>query len=119
MIKSFNFCFFFHFIVFVYISLYFIISSYSYILITESVRCLEIKTSILFNLYFAENAILSCFFFSFLIIDLYFLIPAVIAQIFNPISEFVIPIEIRTKEAKAEIEIYPVIVEAKIVFNII
>ena len=50
----------------------------------------------------------------FLIIDLYFLILAVIAQIFNPIAELVIPIGIRIKEAKAEIEIHPVIVDAKI-----
>ena len=33
---------------------------------------------------------------------------------FNPIAELVIPIAIPTKEAKAEIEIYPVIVEPKI-----
>ena len=54
-------------------------------------------------------------FFSFLlIIDSCFLIPAVIAQIFNPIAELVIPIGKPIKEAKAEIEIYPVIVDAKI-----
>ena len=68
----------------------------------------------LFNLDFARNAILSCFFFFFLIIDLYFLIPTVIAQIFNPIEELVIPIGIPTKEAKAEMETHPVIVQAKI-----
>ena len=67
----------------------------------------------LFNLDFASNTILSCFFFFFLIIDLYFLIPTVIAQIFNPIEELVIPIGIPTKEAKAEIETHPVIVQAK------
>ena len=43
-----------------------------------------------------------------------FLIAAVIAQIFNPIAELVIPTGIPNKEAKAEIEIYPVIVETKI-----
>ena len=59
----------------------------------------------LFNLDFANNTILSCFFFFFLIIDLYFLIPAVIAQIFNPIPDLVIPIGIPAKEAKAEMEI--------------
>ena len=32
-------------------------------------------------------------FFFFLMIDLYFLISAVIAQIFNPIAELVIPIQ--------------------------
>ena len=57
-------------------------------LITESTEALEIKTSMLFNLDFANNTISSCFFF-FLIIDLYFLIPAVIAQIFNPIAELI------------------------------
>ena len=51
--------------------------------------------------------------FFFLIIDLYFFIPEVIAQIFNPIGELVIPIGIPTKKAKSEIEIHPVIVEAK------
>ena len=40
----------------------------------------------------------------FLFIDLYFLIPAVITQIYTPIAELVIPIEIPTKEAKAEIK---------------
>ena len=54
------------------------------------------------------------YFFFFLIIDLYFLIPAAIAQIFNPIAELVIPIGIPIKEAKAESEMHPVIVEAKI-----
>ena len=51
--------------------------------------------------------------FFFLIIDLHILIPVVIAQIFNPIAEPVIPIGIPSKEAKAETEIHPVIVEAK------
>ena len=68
----------------------------------------------LFNLYFAKNTILSCFFFFFLIIDLYFLIPAVIAQTFNPISELIIPLGIPSKEAKADIEKHPLTVEAKI-----
>ena len=53
-------------------------------------------------------------FFFFLIIDLYYLIPAVIAQIFNPIAELVIPIGMPIKEAKAEMETHPVTVEAKI-----
>ena len=72
------------------------------------------KTSMAFNLDFANNAILSCFIFFFLIIDLYFTIPAVLAQIFNPIAELVIPIEIPAKGAKAEMETHPVIAEAKI-----
>ena len=57
----------------------------------------------LINLDFANN-ILSCFRFSFLIIDLYFLIPAVIEQMFNSIEELVIPIGIPTKGAKPEME---------------
>ena len=72
----------------------------------ESVKTLEIKTSMLFSFFLL--IILSyhaSFFFS--IIDLYFVIPAVIAQIFNPILELVIPIGIPSKEAKAEIEIHP------------
>ena len=51
----------------------------------------------------------------FLFIDLYFLIPAVITQIFNPISELsVIAVGTPTKEAKAEMETHPVIVEITI-----
>ena len=73
----------------------------------------EIKVSILFNVDFANNTILLCFFFFFLIIDLYFLIPTVIAQIFNPIEELVIYIRMWIKEGKAEVEIHPVIVEVK------
>ena len=47
----------------------------------------------------------------FLITDLYFLIPTVITQIFNPIVQLVVPIGIPTKEAKIEMETHPVIVE--------
>ena len=68
------------------------------------IKALEIKTSVLFNLNFANNTVLSCLFFFFLIIELYFVIAAVIAQIFNPIAEIVIPTGIPTKEAKAEME---------------
>ena len=50
----------------------------------------------------------------FLFNDLYFLIPAVITQIFNPIAELVIPIGIPTEEAKTEMETDPVTVEIKI-----
>ena len=74
---------------------------------------MEIKTSIVFNLDFPSNTILSCFFF-FLIIDLYFLIHAVIADIFVPTAELVIPKGIATNEANTEIEMQPVTVEAKI-----
>ena len=50
-------------------------------LILESIKALKIKTSKLFNLDFDSNTILSCFFFFFLFIELYFLIPAVITKI--------------------------------------
>ena len=49
-----------------------------------------------------------------LIIDLYFLIYAAIAQILTCIVELIISIRIPIKEVKVEIEIHPVIVEAKI-----
>ena len=48
---------------------------------------------------------------SFLIIDLYLLISAVIVQIFSPIVELVLPIGIPTKETKAEMKTHPVTVE--------
>ena len=50
------------------------------------------------------------FFLFLLIIDLYFLIPAVITQIFNPTGELGIP----TADEKEEIETPSAIVEAKI-----
>ena len=68
----------------------------------------------LFNLDFASSTVLSCFFFFFLKTYLHFLILAVLAQFFNPIAELVIPIGIPIKEAEAEMETHPVIVEAKI-----
>ena len=42
------------------------------------------------------------------------MIPAAIAQTFNPIAELMIPTGVSCKEAKAEIEIHPVTVEVKI-----
>ena len=54
------------------------------------------------------------FSFFFLIIDLYFLIAKVIAQIVYPIVELAIPIGLLTKEAKSEIEKHPVILEIAI-----
>ena len=83
-------------------------------LIFESIKVLEIKTSMLFNLDFANNTILLYCIFFFLIIGLYYLIPAVIAQIFNPIAELVISKGIKSIEVKAETEMHPVVV-----FNII
>ena len=78
------------------------------------IKAFKIKNSMLLNLYFANNTVLSCFFFFFLIIDFYFLITAAIAQSFDPNAELVISLGILTKEAKAETETHPVIVEAKI-----
>ena len=73
-------------------------------LIFESIRALEIKTSMLFNLVFPKNTILSCFFFIFIIIDFYFTIPAVIAQIFNLVAEFVIYIGQPSEKKKQKLK---------------
>ena len=75
---------------------------------------LEIKISVLYNLVFASNTILSFFFFFFLNIGLYFLIPGVIVQILNFIAEVIVPIGIPSKEAIEEIEIHSVTAETKI-----
>ena len=80
----------------------------------ESIKDLEIKTFMLFDLAFANNTILSGFFFFFLITELYFLIFAVITKIFNTTAELVMPPGIPTKEAKTEIETHAVTVETKI-----
>ena len=65
----------------------------------ESVKGLEIKTSILFKLVFAQKCtILSCSFLVHFIINLYFLNHSVITQIFNPITEFLIAIVTTIKE---------------------
>ena len=72
---------------------------------------LEIKTSTVFNLSFSSNTILSCFFFFFFIIDLNFIIPAIMAQMFHLTAELVIPILISSNEANAETETQPVTVE--------
>ena len=45
---------------------------------------------------------------------LYFLIPLVIAQIFNPMAELVIPKGIPSKEVKTDIEIDQVTAEVKL-----
>ena len=67
----------------------------------------------LFDFDFANDTIYHASFF-FLIIHLLFLIAAVVPQIFNPISELVIPNGIPTKEPTSEIEIHSVLVEPKI-----
>ena len=68
----------------------------------------------LFNLGFVNSTIFSYFFFFCLIIDLQFLIPAVVAEIFNSIAELVISVGITSKEAKKEMKIDSVTAEAKI-----
>ena len=68
----------------------------------------------LLNLVFANNAILSCFFSFFLIIDLYFLTPAVTAQMFNPNAEQPTPSGTTFKEGNAEMVTHQVTAEAKI-----
>ena len=50
----------------------------------------------------------------FLIVEWFFLIVAVITQIFNPIVGLAIPIGISAKEAKAKMETHQVIVEIAI-----
>ena len=80
-------------------------------LIFKSIKSIEINASMAFNLVFGNNTILSCFFFLFfffLIVDLYFLISAVIVQISILNTELLLSIGIPRKEAKAEIEIHPV-----------
>ena len=71
----------------------------------DSSKVLEIRTLIVFNLTFPSNTILSCFFFLF-IINLYFLISAVIAQIFIRTAKLVIPTGTQINKANAEIETY-------------
>ena len=63
--------------------------------------------------------ILSYFFLFFLIIGLYFLITAVIEQIFKPTAKLAVPRGKPTNEAKAEIERHPLTVETKLSNQII
>ena len=53
-------------------------------------------------------------FLFFLIIDLHFLIPSMIAEIFIPTAEFVIPIGTQTNEANEKIKTQPLTVETKV-----
>ena len=80
---------------------------------TESIKALEMKASIVFKLAFANNTILLCFFLLFLIIDLYFLITAVIAQTFNSTAELAILLVTPTNEVNAELETEPLTAETK------
>ena len=49
-----------------------------------------------------------------MIIDLHFLIPLMIAEIFIPTAEFVIPIGTQTNEANEKIKTQPLTVETKV-----
>ena len=64
----------------------------------NQLRALGFKTSMVFNLDFVSNTILTLFFLFFLIIDLYFLIPAVIVQEFNQIEELLSSLEYQLKK---------------------
>ena len=77
----------------------------------ELVKDLDMRTSIVSH--FAFPRTLSCFFLFLLIIDLHFLIPGVIAWIYNPIAGLVIPTGTATSEANAEIERQPLTAEMK------
>ena len=83
-------------------------------LIYVSTEALEIRTSIVFNLSFPLNTILSSFFFLFFIIDLCFCIPAVIAKICIATAILIIPTGTQTYEVNAETDTQPLTVEAKI-----
>ena len=77
-------------------------------LIYESIKVFEIRTSIVFKVSFPNNTIFSWFFLFFFIIDLHFLIPAVIAQILIPTAELLILTGTETNEPNAEIETQPI-----------
>ena len=83
-------------------------------LIYESIKALEIRTSIVSNLPFPSKIFCYASSFFFLITGLSFLIPAFITQIFTAAAERAIRTGIPTKEAYAEIETEPVTVDAKI-----
>ena len=83
-------------------------------LIYVSTEALEIRTSIVFNLSFPLNTILSSFFFLFFIIDLCFFIPAVIVQIRIATAILIIYTGTQIYEVNAETDTQPLTVEAKI-----
>ena len=72
--------------------------TYSSQLIYELIKALEVRTSIVFNLS-VLNMLILLFVHSWLI----FLIPAMIAQIFIPTAELVIPTGTQTNKPNAEI----------------
>ena len=77
-------------------------------------KTLEIRTLMVFNFDFANNTILSCFFFILFIIYLYFLIPVVIAKSLIHTAELIILTGKQIHAANAEIETQPVITEDRI-----
>ena len=81
--------------------------------IYELIKNLEISTSLVFQISFSDTNI-SSFAFFFFIIGLYFLIPEMIVQMFNPTAEIVIPRETQINGGNAEIEMPQVTVETKI-----
>ena len=81
--------------------------------IYELIKTLEIRTSLVFHISFSDTNI-SSFAFFFFIIGLYFLIPEMIVQMFNPTAEIVIPRETQINGGNAEIEMPQVTVETKI-----
>ena len=83
-------------------------------LICDLTKALEIKASMVFHVAFVKKTILSCLFFFLFIINLNFLVPTFITQIFDPTAEFAMPIGILSKEAKVEIKTHSVIADTKI-----
>ena len=81
---------------------------------SESVNALEVKAFMVFNLVVGSNTILSRCFLFFLIIDLYFLIPVVNPQIFNPTAALAVAIRIPTDKAKEKTETHSLIAQTKI-----
>ena len=87
-----------------FISLYFLNTIF-----TEtnlSIKALEIKISIVFNCFFANDTTLSYFILFFFIIGLYlsYTISSVFEQIFNPTAELAIHTGTLNNESNAEIE---------------
>ena len=67
---------------------------------------LEINLTMLFNLVLAGNNVFLCLFLFFLIMDLNFLIIAVVARIFIPTVKLAIPTGITTEEATGQMETF-------------
>ena len=78
------------------------------------VEALEIKISRQFNFRFLTAILFYQVSPYFLIVDLYVLIPSVTANVFSPNAEIIMLTGTPCKEAKAEVETYPVTAEDKI-----